>query len=386
MVAGLEKYYQIARCFRDEDLRADRQPEFTQIDIEASFIDREDIYSLMEGMLKSLWKEILDVEIPTPFTRMTYKEAMNRYGSDKPDLRFGFELQDFSDTFKNSSFKVFQSVIKGGGVVKAIKVSGLADVTQGELKALEDMAKSLGAKGLAFIKVENGEWKSPIIKFFSEEEKEALRTGLQMEEGDIIFFAASEWDTACTILGRIRLESVPLLVKRGKLKIDPKDYKFLWVVDFPLMLKDEETGKFAAAHHPFTAPLEEDIHLLETDPKSVRSLAYDCVLNGSEIGGGSIRIHDMKTQKKIFENVLCIPEDIVQTRFGYMLEAFSFGAPPHGGIAIGFDRLITILTGKDMIRDVIAFPKTQKGQDLMAKCPGPVDAKQLRDLRIGLTV
>lgn len=386
MVAGIEKYYQIARCFRDEDLRADRQPEFTQIDIEASFIEREDIYTLIEGMLKQLWKEILDIEIPTPFLRMTYKEAMNRFGSDKPDMRFGFELMDFSETFAESSFKVFQSVIKGGGVVKAINIKGLADVTQGELKNLEDIAKSLGAKGLAFIKVEGGEWKSPILKFFSEQEKEALREGLEMEEGDIVFFAASEWDTACTILGRIRLESVPLLKKRGKLEIGADDYKFLWVVDFPLMLRDEETGKYAAAHHPFTAPLDEDVTLLETDPKSVRSKAYDCVLNGNEIGGGSIRIHEMTTQKKIFENVLAIPEDIVETRFGYMLEAFKYGAPPHGGIALGLDRLITILAGKEVIRDVIAFPKTQKGQDLMAKCPGPVEAKQLRDLRINLTV
>jgi len=386
MVAGLEKYYQIARCFRDEDLRADRQPEFTQIDIEASFIEREDIYTLIEGMLKALWKEILDIEIPTPFIRMTYKEAMNRFGSDKPDMRYAFELEDFSEIFQHSSFKVFQSVIASGGVVKAINMKGLADITQGELKSLEDVAKSLGAKGLAFIKVESGEWKSPILKFFSEAEKEALRQTLNMEDGDIVFFAASEWQIACTILGRMRLDSVQLLKKKGKLQTTPHDYKFLWVVDFPLMLKDEETGKYAAAHHPFTAPLDEDVPLLETDPKSVRSKAYDCVLNGNEIGGGSIRIHDNATQKKIFENVLAIPEDIVETRFGYMLEAFKFGAPPHGGIALGFDRLITILTGREVIRDVIAFPKTQKGQDLMAKCPGPVEPKQLRDLRINLTV
>lgn len=386
MVAGIEKYYQIARCFRDEDLRADRQPEFTQIDIEASFIDQQDIYSLIEGMLKELWKTILDIDIPTPFLRMTYEEAMNRFGSDKPDMRFGFEMQDFSETFSTSSFKVFRGVVNSGGVVKAINIKGLADITQGELKGLEDTAKLLGAKGLAFIKVENGEWKSPILKFFSEEEKEALKTRLSMEEGDIVFFAAAAWDIACTILGRVRLDSRPLLVKRGKLKMNPKDYKFLWVVDFPLMLRDEETGKFAAAHHPFTAPLDEDIPLLKTDPKSAKSKAYDCVLNGAEIGGGSIRIHDMETQKMIFENVLKIPEDIVQTRFGYMLEAFKYGAPPHGGVALGLDRLVAILAGKDVIRDVIAFPKTQKGQDLMANCPGPVEDKQLRDLRINLTV
>ena len=384
MVAGLEKYYQIARCFRDEDLRADRQPEFTQIDVEASFIDRNDIYSLIEGLLKELWKGILDVELPTPFLRMTYEDAMNRFGSDKPDMRFGFELKDLSEVFANSSFKVFKGAVEQGGVVKAINIKGLADITQGELKNLEDIAKSLGAKGLAFIKIENGEWKSPILKFFSEEEKEAIKAALETEEGDIVFFAATEWDTACNILGRVRLESVPLLEKRGKLKIDPNEFKFLWVVDFPLMLRDDETGKFAAAHHPFTAPLDEDVPLLDTDPKKVRSKAYDCVLNGSEIGGGSIRIHEKDVQQKIFEKVLGIPEDIVQSRFGYMLEAFKYGAPPHGGIAMGFDRLITILTGKEVIRDVIAFPKTQKGQDLMANCPGPVEPKQLKDLRIQL--
>lgn len=386
MVAGIEKYYQIARCFRDEDLRADRQPEFTQIDIEASFIERDDIYVLIEGMIKKLWKEILEIEIPTPFPRMSYQEAMNRFGSDKPDMRYSYEIEDFSDTFAESTFKVFQATIAGGGVVKAINMKGLADITQGELKALEDTARSLGAKGLAFIKVENGEWRSPILKFFSETEIETLRTRLNVEEGDIVFFAASQWETACNILGRVRLDSVSLLVKRGKIAVDPKLYKFLWVIDFPLMLKDEETGKYAAAHHPFTAPLDEDIPLLESDPKSARSKAYDCVLNGNEIGGGSIRIHDMKTQKKIFENVLAIPEDIVQTRFGYMLEAFKYGAPPHGGIAIGFDRLVTILAGREVIRDVIAFPKTQKGQDLMANCPGPVEEKQLRDLKIKLSL
>ena len=382
MVAGFDRYYQIAKCFRDEDLRADRQPEFTQIDIEASFVQREDIYTLIEGMLKELWKEILGIEIQTPFLRLTYQEAMNRFGSDKPDLRYPFELEDFSEAFRNSAFKVFQSVIASGGVVKAINIKGLADITQGELKALEDTAKSLGAKGLAFIKVENGEWKSPILKFFSDAEKQQLQETLHMEDGDIVFFAASDWQTACTILGRIRLDSVALLKKRSILTVSPDDYQFLWVVDFPLMLRDEETGKYAAAHHPFTAPLDEDIPLLDSDPKSARSKAYDCVLNGNEIGGGSIRIHEMSTQKKIFENVLAIPEDIVESRFGYMLEAFKYGAPPHGGIALGFDRLITILTGKDVIRDVIAFPKTQKGQDLMAKCPGPVEPKQLRDLRI----
>jgi aspartyl-tRNA synthetase len=386
MVAGMEKYYQMARCFRDEDLRADRQPEFTQIDIEASFIEREDMFDLIEGLLFRLWKEILSVELPIPFARMTYREAMERFGSDKPDLRFGYEIVDLTPHFAASTFKVFQSVLQTGGVVKAINIKGLANVTQGELKALEDTARSLGAKGLAFVKVEGGEWKSPILKFFSESELKALRDELKLEEGDIAFFAASDWTTACTILGRVRLDCVPLLVKRGLLSINPADYRFLWVIDFPLMLKDEDTGRYVAAHHPFTAPLDEDIAMLDTEPKHVRSKAYDCVLNGNEIGGGSIRIHSMALQKKIFEQVLAIPEDMVETRFGYMLEAFKFGAPPHGGIALGFDRLITLLTGKEVIRDVIAFPKTQKGQDLMSNCPGPVEPKQLRDLRIQLMV
>lgn len=384
MVAGLEKYYQIARCFRDEDLRADRQPEFTQIDIEASFIEREDVYALIEGMLKSLWKEILNVEIPTPFLRMTYEEAMNRFGSDKPDMRFGFEIADLSGVFKESSFKVFQGVIAQGGVVKAINVKGMADLTQGELKGLEDAAKSLGAKGLAFIKAEGGEWKSPILKFLSEAEISQMKEMLSVEEGDIVFFAASDWQTACTILGRVRLDSAAILAKKGRMEIRKDDYRFLWVIDFPLMLRDEATGKFAAAHHPFTSPHPDDFALLETEAHKARSLAYDCVLNGCELGGGSIRIHDMDLQQKIFKNVLKIPEDIVDTRFGYMLEAFRYGAPPHGGIALGFDRLVGILTGKDAIRDIIAFPKTQKGQDLMARCPGPVEPRQLKDLRIAV--
>lgn len=381
MVAGVEKYYQIARCFRDEDLRADRQPEFTQIDIEASFIEREDIYELIEGLIVKLWKDIKGIDIPQPFLKLTYEDAMNRFGSDKPDMRFPFEIQDVGEIFASSDFKVFKSVVDSGGVIKAINMKGLADITQGEIKALEDTAKSLGAKGLAFIKVE-GEWKSPILKFFSEDEKKALEKALEMEEGDLIFFAATEWDTACTILGRVRLDSVALLEKRGKITIDPENYKFLWVIDFPLMLKDEVTGKFAAAHHPFTAPHDDDIELLSTDPKKARSKAYDCVLNGVELGGGSIRIHDMTLQKTVFENVLQIPEDVVQTRFGYMLEAFKYGAPPHGGIAMGFDRMVAILADKEAIRDVIAFPKTQRGQDLMSMAPGPVEPKQLKDLKI----
>jgi aspartyl-tRNA synthetase len=382
MVAGVERYFQIARCFRDEDLRSDRQMEFTQVDVEASFITREDVYALFEGMLKKVWKEVLDVDIPTPFLRMPYKEAMNRFGVDKPDMRFGLELVDLSETFRSSAFKVFQATVAGGGAVKAINAKGLADITQGELKALEDAAKSLGAKGLAFIKVEAGEWKSPIVKFFSEEEKATLAKTLQIEDGDIVFFAAADWERACAILGRIRLESAGLLQKRGKLTIRHDDWRFLWVVDFPLMSYDEERGGYAATHHPFTAPVAEDVALLDSEPKAVRGQHYDVVLNGMELGGGSIRIHQPALQKKVFEDVLKIPAEVVESRFGYMLKAFTYGAPPHGGIAFGLDRMVALLCGTTSIRDVIAFPKTQKGQDLMAQSPTPVTAKQLKELHI----
>ena len=385
MVAGIERYYQLARCFRDEDLRADRQPEFTQVDLEMSFIDREDMYALIEGLLQTVWEETLGEEIQTPFLRMPYHEAMNRFGSDKPDMRFGMEIQDFSETFVSSDFKVFAGAVQSGGAVKAFNAKGLADLTQGELKHLEDCAKSLGAKGLAFIKSENGEWKSPILKFLSDTEKEALRENLAVEDGDVLFFAAGAWESSCNILGRIRLEAVTLLEKRGQSLRNSKDWKFLWVIDFPLMHYEEEEGRYVASHHPFTAPVEEDLEFLDSDPKKVRGQHYDIVLNGVELGGGSIRIHQPDVQKKVFEDVLKIPADVVQSRFGYMLEAFSYGAPPHGGIALGLDRLVTILCNRESIRDVIAFPKTQKGQDLMTDSPGEATERQLRDLKIKST-
>ena len=386
MVAGVERYYQLARCFRDEDLRADRQPEFTQLDIELSFIDREDMYALIEGLMKRVWKDVLDVELETPFLRMSYFDAMNRFGVDKPDMRFGMELQDCAEIFANSGFKVFKGALDSGGAIKAFNAKGLADLTQGELRGLEDAAKSLGAKGLAFIKSEKGEWKSPILKFFSDEEKAALKETLNIEDGDIVFFAATEWERACTILGRVRLDAAQLFVKREKLTIDPADYKFLWVIEFPLMLFDEEQGRFVASHHPFTAPVEEDIPLLDSDPKKVRGQHYDLVLNGVELGGGSIRIHQPDVQKKVFEDVLKIEPDVVESRFGYMLRAFEYGAPPHGGIAFGLDRMVTILGGRSSIRDVIAFPKNQKGQEMMTASPGIATEKQLRDLHIKAVV
>ena len=384
MVSGIERYYQMAKCFRDEDLRADRQPEFTQVDIEMSFIDREDMYSLIENMLKKVWKDVLGVDIPTPFKRMPYSEAMNRYGVDKPDTRFGMELNDLADVFRQSQFKVFASVANGGGAVKAINAKGLADITQGELKNLEDVAKTLGAKGLAFIKAENGAWKSPILKFLSETEQAELKNRLNIEDGDIVFFAACEWERACSILGRVRLECAKLLQARGKLSIPSDQFNFLWVIEFPLMLFDEEQGRYVSAHHPFTSPVEEDVQYLDSDPLRVRGQHYDIVLNGVELGGGSIRIHQPQVQEMVFRDVLKIPEDIIESRFGYMLKAFKYGAPPHGGIALGFDRLVSILANRQSIRDIIAFPKTQRGQDLMAQSPCPVTEKQLKDLHIAL--
>jgi len=386
MVAGLEKYFQIARCYRDEDLRADRQPEFTQIDIEMSFIDREDIYSLIESLLKTVWKVALDMDVPTPFRRLTYQEALSRYGIDKPDTRFGIELVDFTEEFRASKFKVFSGAIAGGGVVKALNAKGLAGATQGQIETMTEYAKSFGAKGLAFIKVEGGEWKSPIVKFFNEAEKSALKQKLAMEEGDLVLFAADQWLNACEILGKIRLYCAETLKAQGKLKVAADRFDFLWVTDFPLLSFDKEQNRWYSSHHPFTAPVAEDVPLLKTDPKKVRGQHYDIVVNGVELGGGSIRIHQPAVQKTVFEEVLQIPPEMVQARFGYMLEAFKYGAPPHGGIALGFDRLVAILCGTPSIRDVIAFPKTAKGTDIMTDSPGTVDARQLRDLHLELKV
>ena len=382
MVSGVERYFQLARCYRDEDLRADRQPEFTQVDIEMSFIDREDIYALIEGLLKKVWKTALNIDVPTPFKRISFEEALNRWGIDKPDTRFGMELVDFTEEFRASTFKVFSGAIASGGVVKAINARGLAGATQGQIETMTETAKGFGAKGLAYIKVENGEWKSPIVKFFSEAEKAALTTKLSIQEGDLILFAADQWLNACEILGKIRLYCADVLKAQGKLTIDPTRFDFLWVVEFPLLGFDREMNRWYSSHHPFTAPVADDIPLLKTDPKKVRGQHYDIVVNGVELGGGSIRIHQPDVQKTIFEELLQIPPDETKSRFGYMLEAFKYGAPPHGGIALGFDRLIAILCGTTSIRDVIAFPKTAKGVCLMTDSPSQVTPRQLRDLHI----
>src|ERR1700690_3182094 len=392
MVAGVEKYFQLARCYRDEDLRADRQPEFTQIDIEMSFIEREDIYALIEGLLKRVWKTALNLDVPTPFKRISFEEALNRWGIDKPDTRFGMELMDFTEEFRASKFKVFSGSIAAGGVVKALNAKGLAGATQGQIETMTEYAKSFGAKGLAYIKVEKGadgatvEWKSPIVKFFNDAEKAALTQKLKIEEGDLILFAADQWLNACEILGKIRLYCADVLKTQAKLTIPTDRFDFLWVIEFPLLGFDREQNRWYSSHHPFTAPVAEDIPLLKIDPKKVRGQHYDVVVNGVELGGGSIRIHQPDVQKTVFEDVLAIPPEETKLRFGYLLDAFKYGAPPHGGIALGFDRLIAILCGTPSIRDVIAFPKTAKGTCLMTDSPSQVSPRQLRDLYLEVKV
>jgi aspartyl-tRNA synthetase len=381
MVGGLEKYFQIAKCFRDEDLRADRQPEFTQIDIEASFVRPDDIYALTEGMLAAIFKTARNIDIKTPFDRLTYHEAVGRFGSDKPDRRFDMELVDLGDDFRASSFKVFRGALDAGGVVKAINAKKFASLTIGQSDELTAIAKTFGAKGLAFIKVEGGEWKSPIVKFFTDAEKNALQTKLNVEEGDLILFAADKWDVACEVLGRLRLR----IPEMQKMVFEPALLNFLWVTDFPLLQFSAEDNKWNAMHHPFTRPKAEDMPLLEARKfEEVRAEAYDVVLNGVEIGGGSIRIHEPPLQDKMFEVLGISPEDR-QSLFGHLLRAFRLGAPPHGGIALGLDRLVMLVCGEQSIRDVMAFPKNNRGMDLMSQSPADVDPRQLRDLRINLT-
>ena len=375
MISGMEKYFQIVRCFRDEDLRADRQPEFTQLDMEMSFVKEEDVIKLIEGLMSHIFKETLGLEVKTPFKRLTYHEAMERFGTDRPDMRFGLELMDITDIAAGCGLKVFNTVASTGGVVKAINAKGMADLSRKDLDVLTEFAQSLGAKGLAWVKIkEDSSWQSPIAKFFSEDEQKAIMERLLAEPGDILFFGADQKSTVFKVLGELRLE---LARKRGL--IDEKEFNFVWITQFPLLEFDEDEGRFKALHHPFTAPMPEDLDRLETDPASVRSRAYDLVLNGIEIGGGSIRIHQEKIQKKVFK-ALNIPDEEAEEKFGFLLEALTYGAPPHGGIAFGLDRLVMLMAGRNTIRDVIAFPKTQKAQCLMARAPAEVSMAQLAEL------
>jgi aspartyl-tRNA synthetase len=390
MVGGVEKYFQIAKCFRDEDLRADRQPEFTQIDIEASFVESGDIFSLTEGMLAAVFKATRNVDIKTPFDRLTYREAISRYGSDKPDRRLGVELVDLGEDFKASSFKVFRGALDAGGVVKAINAKGFAGITIGQVDELTEIAKTFGAKGLAFIKIEGGEWKSPIVKFFSDAEKAALQAKLRIEEGDCVFFAADKWEIACEVLGRIRLRIAEIQdLNRASVKGQSgsdsgSDLDFLWVTDFPLLQWSAEENKWNAVHHPFTRPKAENMPLLEAKKfAEIRAEAYDVVLNGVEIGGGSMRIFEPELQEKMFE-VLGVSVQDRQSQFGHLLRALRLGAPPHGGIALGLDRLVMLICGEQSIREVMAFPKNNRGMDLMTQSPADVDPRQLRDLGIKL--
>lgn len=383
MVAGLEKYFQIARCFRDEDLRADRQPEFTQIDIEASFVTQEDIINLVEGLLASMFKSGLDLDVPRPFSRMTYREAMDRFGSDKPDTRYGNEIIDLGEVFAKTEFKIFRGTFDNGGVVRAINAKGFAGITTGQMNRLNEIAIQAGlpVKTLAFVKLEEGEYKSPLWKFFTDAEKEALIRALAIEEGDIVFFAAGTRDSVSTILGRVRLEVAEMM----ELTKNTNAYNFLWVVDFPLLALDTETGSWAAVHHPFTRPNTDDVSLLEAGRfEEVRAVAYDVVLNGYELGGGSIRIHEKDLQAKMFE-VLGISPEEQKEKFEHILDAFRFGAPPHGGLALGLDRIAMLASGEDSIREVIAFPKNNKGADLMAQSPCSVDFKTLREIYVQST-
>lgn len=379
MVGGLERYYQVARCFRDEDLRADRQPEFTQVDIETSFLSQDQLLSMMEELMARLFRETIGVEIPTPFQRLTYHDAIHKYGSDKPDLRFDLEIQDVTDIVKGSDVKVFASVAASGGVVKALNAKGCASWSRKELDELQPFAARYGGKGIAWITVKDGEWKGPIVKFFKPEEIAALTERLNVEEGDLLTFSADKLKTAADVMGNLRLK-----VGRELGLIDNSKFKFLWVVDFPLVEWDEEAKRYVALHHPFTRPHDEDLPLFDTDPGAIRAQAYDIVLNGYEVGGGSMRIYRRDVQEKMF-SALGFTMEEAKEKFGFFMDAFEYGTPPHGGIAFGLDRLIMLLSGRTNLRETIAFPKTASATDLLSDAPSAVTDRQLEDLHIRLS-
>ena len=379
MVSGFDKYFQIAKCFRDEDLRANRQPEFTQIDMEMSFIQIDDIIDLNERLVKKVFKDVLDVDVEIPFQRITYREAMDRYGSDKPDLRFGMEIGDLTDIAGGTGFKVFNDAIEAGGSVRALCLKGGASMGRKDIDRLGEFVKTYKAKGLAYVILKDGEVKSPIAKFLSEETMSAIISRMDAVDGDLVLIVADRNEVVFQSLGALRLE---LAKKTGMLEGSER-FRFAWVTEFPLLERDEEAGRYVALHHPFTSPMEEDLELLETEPGKARAKAYDMVLNGEELGGGSIRIHDTSLQAKIF-GLLGFTEEEAWERFGFLLEAFKYGPPPHGGLAFGMDRLVMFLAGTDNIKDVIAFPKNQNAFDPMTEAPDRVEAVQLADLGIAV--
>ena len=381
MLSGFDRYFQIARCYRDEDLRADRQPEFTQIDEELSFVDENDIMTINEGLLKKLWKEMLGIDLVTPFQRLPWDQAMARFGSDKPDTRFGLEIRDVTEVFRGTGFKPFAAVLAEGGSIRAINAAGLADkLTRKNIDKLGEVAKTYGAKGLAFSRLTAEGTASSFEKFLTEAEKTALYQALDARTGDVLLLVSdTDWVRACTALGQVRLE-----IGRKYDLIDPDKFNFLWVVDFPLFEYSEQEGRWMAMHHPFTMPKPEDLDKIESDPGACRALAYDIVLNGVELGGGSIRINDPALQDRMF-HALGFTEEKARASFGFLMDAYKFGAPPHGGMAYGLDRLVMLMLKRDSIRDVIAFPKVQNAGEPMSGAPDVVDPKQLKELSIALT-